>query len=143
MRKFSKINKIFFGLALILLATGCGLKGNPVSPTTAGFQSQGEQKLTATAVENAVMLAWQFQDMAGKISHINIEKSVLGSPGNVCRDCPRVFERIAQLPVRKDNDEYRLRDASVAKGKIYSYRLKLCNEAGICQESQIVEIDFK
>ena len=143
MKKVSVKNKTLFGLALIFLVAGCGLKGNPVPSMTAVSQSQEEQKLTASVAENAVVLTWQLQDAAGKISHINIEKSVLGSAGNTCRDCPRVFEKVAQLPVKKYHQEYRLSDASVKKGKIYSYRLKLCDEAGVCRESQTVEIDFK
>ncbi len=143
MKKFSTKSKILFGLVLIFLVAGCGLKGNPVPSMTVVSQSQERQKLTASAAENAVMLTWQLQDATGKISYITIEKSILGSTGNICRDCPRVFEKIAQFSVKKDHQDYRLSDASVEKGKIYSYRLKLCDEAGVCRESQTVEIDFK
>jgi hypothetical protein len=144
LKKVSVKNKILCGLALILLATGCGLKANPVPPASAVSQNQNEQKLTASADGDAVLLTWQFRYPAGKISYINIEKSQLGSTGNICKDCPRTFEKIAQLPVNdvKKNED-RFNDSLVVKGKIYSYRLKLCDEAGVCQESSTVEIDFK
>jgi len=146
LKKVSVKNKTLFGLALILLITGCGLKANPVSPTSAVFQKQGEQKLTVSADGNAVVLTWQFQNQAGMTSHMNIEKSQLGSAGNICKDCPRTFERIGQLQVlnvKNGKNEYRFTDSLVEKGKTYSYRLKLCDEAGVCRESQTVEIDFK
>lgn len=75
-----------------------------------------------------------------------IERSKLGSAGNICRDCPRTFERMGQMPVESDtnkNQAYRFVDALAQKGSVYSYRLKLCDEAGVCRESQTVEIDFK
>lgn len=146
MKKVSVKNKILFGLALILLTTGCGLKANPVGPTAAILQNQSEQKLTVAADVNTIVLTWQLQNQGGIINYINIEKSQMGSTGNICKDCPRTFERIGQLPlknVKNEKDEYRFVDSLVVKGKIYSYRLKLCDEAGVCQESQTVEIDFK
>ncbi|MDP2853655.1 MAG: hypothetical protein Q8O28_05340 [Smithellaceae bacterium] len=146
MKKVSVKNKILFGLVLILLMTGCGLKANPVSPTSAVFQNQGEQKLTVSNDGNAVVLTWQIQNPDRKISHMNVEKSQLGTAGNICKDCPRTFEVIGQLQVlnvKNGKNEYRFTDSLVEKGKIYSYRLKLCNEAGVCRESQTVEIDFK
>ena len=125
---------------------GCGLKANPVPPASAVSQNQGEQKLTVSADGKAIVLTWQLQNPVGMISYINIEKSQLGSAGNICRDCPRTFEKIGQLPVlnvKNEKNEYRFADSLVEKGKIYSYRLKLCDEADVCRESQTVEIDFK
>jgi len=139
-------NKILFGIVLILLMVGCGLKANPVPPASAVSQNQGEQKLTVSAAGNAVVLTWQLQNQAGILSHIIIEKSQLGSAGNICRDCPRTFEKIGQMQVenaKNEKKEYRFDDLLVEKGKIYSYRLKLYDDAGICRESQAVEIDFK
>lgn len=77
---------------------------------------------------------------------MNIERSQLGGAGNACKDCPRTFERIGQLPVlkaRSEKDDYKYTDSIVEKGKTYSYRLKLCDDAGNCRESQTAEIDFK
>ena len=146
MKKISTKNKIFFGLALIFLASGCGLKDNPAPSTSAVTPKQSEQKLTVSVNENAIVLTWQVQNQAGMISHMNIEKSQLGTAGNICKDCPRMFEKIGQLPVlnvKNGKNEYRFTDSLIEKGKIYSYRLKLCDEAGVCRESQTVEIDFK
>jgi hypothetical protein len=53
---------------------------------------------------------------------------------------------MGQMPVESDtnkNQAYRFVDALAQKGSVYSYRLKLCDEAGVCRESKTVEIDFK
>jgi hypothetical protein len=129
--------------------TGCGVKGNPVMLSTVPDNGRMVQNLSALSDGNAVHLNWDFYGRDAKISYIAVEKSELGSAGNECRDCPRTFERIGQVPVEKigqENREYNhinFTDVHVLKGKIYSYRLKICHETGVCQESQTVEIDFK
>lgn len=146
MKKVTAGNKILLSLVLFLLLAGCGLKGNPVPSASAVLKNQGEQKLTASADGNVIVLVWQLQNPEGKISYIDIEKSELGSTGNICRDCPRTFEKIGQvqiLNVKNENNEYKFSDSNTEKGKIYSYRLKLCDEAGVCCQSQTVEVDFK
>lgn len=144
LKKISVKNKILFCLIFAVGLTGCGLKTNPIPLTSADFQSQNGQEISATADGNTIVLTWLFQDRTGKTSYINIEKSQSGSAEKFCRDCPRLFEKIDQLPVNEiKKKEYRFVDSQVEKGKIYSYRLKLCSEAGICRESQTAEIEFK
>ena len=129
--------------------TGCGVKGNPDILSTIQDKGQIVQNLSAVSAGNAVQLNWDFYGRDTKINYIVVEKSELGSAGNECRDCPRTFERIGQVPIEKisrENREYdsmHFTDVHVINGKIYSYRLKLCHETGACQESQTVEIDFK
>jgi len=135
-----------FFVVAALLVVGCGLKANPVPKATEVSQPRTEQKLQVTADGHAIVLAWQLQNPDGRTSYMNIERSQLGTTGNICQDCPRTFERIGQLPVlsaKSEKDTYRYTDSLVARGRIYSYRLKLCDEAGSCRESQTVEIDFK
>ncbi len=135
--------EIFLCLWMILCLSGCGLKANPTPSTSAVPPGQSDKKMAVSINENAIVLTWNFLDPKGEFRYINIERSRLGSAGNTCRDCPRTFERIAQLTVRSDQNEYRFSDSSVEKGNAYSYRLKICSEIGVCRESQIVEIDYK
>jgi hypothetical protein len=123
---------------MILLAAACGLKGNPVSQKTAEDLTQEESKLTAIVNNESVELTWS--NAKEEDSHVNIERSELGSTGNVCRNCPRSYTRIAQLPLKTNS---RFIDLSVEKGKSYSYRLGLCDKAGSCRQSLAVEIEFK
>jgi hypothetical protein len=144
LKEVSAKNKLLFGLVLMMLMTGCGLKANPVPKASAVLQNQGEQTLTASAEGNAVVLTWRMENPDGRVRHLTIEKSQLGSAGNICGDCPRTFEKVRRLTVGDVmKNDYRFTDPLVEKGKIYRYRLKLCDRADVCRESQTVDIDFK
>ncbi|MHB8139116.1 MAG: hypothetical protein ACYDGO_12120 [Smithellaceae bacterium] len=144
MKKYSAKNKVLWGLVLAILLTGCGLKANPVPLVSVGQQNLVAQELTASADGNSVVLTWTLPDSAVKISYIDVERSRLGSSGNVCKDCPRQFDKVGQLIIDDSKkSEYRFVDALVEKGQTYSYRLKLCDENSVCNESQTVETDFK
>lgn len=139
-------NRGIFYLVLILLTVGCGLKANPVPSASEAAKAKYDPQLNLTAEEKAVVLTWQIRNVDGRITHFNIEKSELGSPGNVCRDCPRSFEKIGQVSAMHSGngkEEFVFIDSQVDKGKTYSYRLGICDVSGVCGESQIVEIDFK
>jgi len=146
LKKGSARNRGIVYLVLVLLMVGCGLKANPVPQASELAKTKYEPRLILSAEEKAIVLAWQLQNVDGRISHFNIDKSELGSRGNVCKDCPRSFERIGQVPVMKSGNgkqKFGFTDSQVEKGKTYSYRLGICDVSGVCSESQIVEIDFK
>lgn len=131
-------------MALVILLAGCGLKANPVPLVTAALPVPFAEKLTAKADENAVVLTWTLNDSAGRTRYIDIGRSRLGSTENVCKDCPRTFENIGQLRVDdRKKTEYSFTDILTEKGQTYSYRLKVCDEADICSESQMVEARMK
>lgn len=147
MKKVSVKNSLCISLILILLTAGCGLKANPVPSASVILTDRVvKQTLKVSAQENVLVLTWQLHDPDGKISYINIEKSELGSAGNVCRDCPRTFQSIGQiqvLNVKKEKNEYSFSDANVEKGKIYTYRLRFCDENAVCRESQTTEFNYQ
>lgn len=104
------------------------------------------QVLNVTAQENAARLYWRTDGALRKAGFVSIEKSVLGSCGNVCRDCPRTYETIAQVMlsgVSDGDNEYAYIDNAVERGKVYSYRLKICDRGGTCVESQAAELDYQ
>ena len=146
MKKGSVRNRGIVFLVLILLTVGCGLKANPVPLASELAKTKYDPQLIITAEGKAVVLAWQLRNVDQRISHFNIEKSELGSRGNVCKDCPRSFEKIGQVPVMNSGEgkqKFGFTDSQVERGKTYSYRLGICDVSGVCSESQIVEMDFK
>jgi len=145
LKRSSAGNKTVLLVLCVFMLAGCGLKADPVPPASSGVQNGAHQTLAVSAEKDAAVLHWRLAS-SGRIRYMIVERSTLGTRGNVCRDCPRTFEpidRMAADDAGKSGREYRFSDLSVEKGKTYSYRLQLCDEGDVCRESQTVEIDFQ
>jgi hypothetical protein len=133
----------------VVFFTGCGLKGNPVSLSAASDHRKIVQNMKAVSSGDAVILKWDFYDKNVKITYIIIERSEVGSAGNECKDCPRTFERVGLVPVKgirlenKESNILSFTDKKVVQGKIYNYRLMLCDDSDVCLEGSAAEINFK
>ncbi|MGA2780302.1 MAG: hypothetical protein ABSF13_00100 [Smithella sp.] len=140
---------IFACLMTLIIFTGCGLKGNPIPLSALSDHRQIVQNVKAVSSGDAVILKWDFCDKDEKINYIAIERSEVGSAGNECKDCPRTFERIGLVPVKEmrlENKEFNIlsfTDKKIVQGKIYNYRLMLCDDSGVCMEGSAAEINFK
>jgi hypothetical protein len=136
-------------LMTLILFTGCGLKGNPVALSAVPNYRQIVQNMKAVSSGDAIILKWDFYDKDANINYIAIEKSEVGSTGNECKDCPRIFERIGEVQVKgikpenKESNILSFTDKKVVYGKIYNYRLMLCEDSGVCLEGATTEINFK
>ena len=135
-------------LMTLIIFTGCGLKGNPVSLSAVSDQQLIVQNMKAISSGDAVILKWDFYDKDAKINYIDIERSEVGSAGNECKDCPRTFKRIGQIMVRgmtenKEPNIHSFTDKKVVKQKTYNYRLMLCDGSNMCLEGATTEINFK
>ncbi len=149
MKKVQVKYRIFYYLILLIFIVACGLKANPVSLSAGPDYQQIVKNLAAVSADDGITLKWDFYDKSGLINYINIEKSEVGSAGNDCKDCPRTFERIGQIPVTEPVTEdkkiktFNFTDKKVELGKIYNYRLMLCDDGGLCREASGVEANFK
>ena len=149
MKRAKGKNSVFVCLVLLFVIIGCGLKSNPQAMRSIPDYRLIVKDMQAIPGDDAVMLKWNFQDRDGKINYINIEKSEVGSAGNECKDCPRTFDRINLMQIKGiilDNKVPSIlsyTDKEVVKGKIYNYRLILCDDAGVCKEASAAEIDYK
>ena len=148
MKKIPPKNSILL-IALFIILTGCGLKGNPVPYPAIADRKPVIKNMEALSIGESVVLKWDFQDKSGLINYIAIERSEVGTPGNECKDCPRIFGRIGQITVKegkpadKEQRALSFTDAKAVKGNIYNYRLMLCEENGNCSEASTAEINFK
>ena len=146
--KFESHNSLIICLVLLFVISGCGLKANPVNMQSMTDYGLIAKDMKAASSDDAVILTWKFQDRDGKISYINIEKSEVGTAGNECKDCPRTFERINQMQIKGIVSDTKVpsvmsyADKKVVKGKIYNYRLILCDDAGVCLEASAAEINY-
>jgi hypothetical protein len=137
---------------MFFFLTGCGIKGNPVMLSRVPDHGQIVQNMEAVSSDNAVILKWDFYDKDSRITNIAIEKSEVGSAGNECKNCPRTFKRVGQVPVKplksqdgqkKEYSSLIFKDKEVEQGKTYNYRLMLCDDSNVCLESSAAEINFK
>ena len=148
MKRVAVKYSIFVCLLTLILFTGCGLKGNPVSLSAVSDHRQIVQNMKAVSSGDAVILKWDFYDKYVKVSYIAIDKSEVGSAGNECKNCPRTFEHVGLVPIKgmrpenKESNTLSFTDKKVVQGKIYNYRLMLCNDSGICLEGPTTEIKF-
>ncbi len=148
MRKNQVINSFLIILLLIILS-GCGFKGNPSPYPVITDRKPVIKNMEALLSGEAVILKWNFQDKNRLIKYIGIERSEAGTLGNECKNCPRTYTRIGQVPVKAGMpvDEgpraLSFEDNKVKKGKIYNYRLMLCEENENCSEASTAEINFK
>ncbi len=149
MKKVTAKNSICACLMTVFFFTGCGLKENPVSLSVASDHRQMVQNMKAVSSGDAVILKWDFYDKEEKINYIAVERSEVGSAGNECKDCPRTFERVGIVPLREMRLENKktsilgFTDKKVVRGKIYNYRLMLCDNSSVCLEGPLAEINFK
>jgi hypothetical protein len=136
-------------LVMFIMLIGCGFKTNPVSYPVIADKKPVIDNLEALAGGEAVVLKWNFRDKSGVINYISIERSEVGTPGNECKNCPRTFQRIGQIPVKEEmpaksgQTTLSYTDANVVKGRIYSYRLMLCAKNGDCSPASTAEINFQ
>jgi hypothetical protein len=149
LKKVHRAEYLLLVLFLMLITTGCGLKGNPVAHSRISQLRPQIINLEPVSLDDSVLLKWKFQDENGLINYINIERSEAGASGNECKDCPRTFEKIGSVSVKramsvdKEQKALSFADKKAVRGKTYKYLLKMCEENGNCSESSIVEIKYQ
>jgi len=132
-----------------MILAGCGFKSNPIPYPAMPDIKPVTSNMEALSLGETVVLNWNFQDKSGLINQINIERSEVGSIGNECKDCPRTFTRIGRInvkegkPADKEKRALSYTDVKAQKGKIYNYRLMLCEGNGNCSEASTAEINYK
>jgi len=140
---------VFYCLILLIIVTGCGLKGNPIASTSVIDYKNLVKNMEASMLNDSVVLKWDFYNKDGIINYILIEKSEVGSAGNECKGCPRTYERIGKIFVKESAREdkkfkaFNFTDKKVERDKTYNYRLMLCDNDAFCSEASNTEINFK
>ena len=149
MKKNPAKYSVFYCLILLIIVTGCGLKGNPIASTSVIDYKNLVKNMEASMLNDSVVLKWDFYNKDGIINYILIEKSEVGSAGNECKGCPRTYERIGKIFVKESAREDKkfkainFTDKKVERDKTYNYRLMLCDNDAFCSEASNTEINFK
>lgn len=123
-------------IALVLCAVlaACGKKAPPRPPH---FVIPQVSDLKAVASDKTVTLSWKMPDAQADVARTRLYRSELQTESGFCPGCPRNFELIAELlpgDLKPENGLAKFTDYNVKNGFLYSYKLALCNSAGICGE---------
>ena len=131
-------------LFLIAIFQGCGKKGDPIPEKI--LLPKAISNLEAKHGQGGIILRWSVEEH-GVLAGFRITRREVGTVSDSCPDCPGEYTLIADLSLfdpkltREGKDAFSYLDATVEPGRIYSYRVVVCNASGGCSEaSNIVGI---
>lgn len=135
---------VFMMLLLIAIFQGCGKKGDPIPDKV--LLPKAISNLEAKHGQGGIILRWSAEEH-GVLTGFRITRSEVGTASGSCPACPGEYTLIADLSLedpkltREGKGAFSYIDATVEPGRIYSYRVVVCNASGGCSEaSNIVEI---
>ena len=120
---------------LLLICTGCGLKGDPIPPKIKLPAAIAD--LSVSSSREGVLLTWSL-DPLEKIGTFQLLRSdpVLGN--EACPGCPQNYRPLRTIPVantglRSEGErKFSYVDWDVRAGYFYSYRIVVCDRTGRC-----------
>lgn len=121
----------------ILLAAGCGKKGDPISARV--VRPPVIADLGATSQAEGILLGWSMTGPQQGIGGFRILRSDAEAAA-ACPECPQDHRTLVQLTVadsrlQRDGEAIRYLDAAVRPGRFYSYRVAACDLRGNCGEA--------
>lgn len=144
--KSNPVRNSLLMIVLVMVVTACGFKGNPLPYSVKTDVKPVIKNMEVSSQNETIALKWNLQDKKGVITYIKVERSETGTPGNACKDCPRTFIGIGRIAVEKkrlENEKLNFTDKNVVRGRIYSYRLMLCEENANCSEAATADMKFE
>ncbi len=137
MRRDRTILLLLIGLIMFsMICTGCGKKDDPMPPMVT-LPIIGD--LTAHSIREGIELDWSLATPPGEASGFKIVRSETGE-NDQCAGCPREYHPFKTVTLADDRltheegKRFRYVDADIKTKGQYSYRIAVCNRAGICGE---------
>ena len=134
MRRNPWFLRLWMGLfTLILISTGCGLKGDPV-PSKIKLPA-AIADLSAASSREGIFLRWSLTDPLEKIGTFQLLRSETVRGSEACPECPQDYRRFKTIPAadaslrREGERKFSYVDGDVRAGHFYSYRIVVCDRA--------------
>jgi hypothetical protein len=131
-------------LCIAVFSPGCGRKAPPVLPGQA--RPPAVDDLSSSINGDMIELAWTIPDEKGKIASdlvgfiVYKSKTSLSEP--VCKECPALFKRIADIPIEeKDINKKITYKETLEKGHRYIYKVTVYADNGVTGKDSN-QIDF-
>ncbi len=138
---------VFTVISTSIFAVGCGIKGPPIPPQT--VIPKPVTDLTKKINQSTLILTWTIPDMgkSARYKGFVVSRSSTLLSSSACTNCPKVFEKVAQIPVvhtKQATAEEKIRFQEVLqKGYRYHYMVKgVTEKGGQSPDSNIVAFDF-
>ncbi len=135
----------FFCVAALILAWGCGRKGNPLPPLR--HEPAAIKDLRAENQPDGILLSWSIPQVDGRQKKIQ-KIRVLRAEGAVsCKSCPGKWTLMAEIhldspsPTQRRDGRIQYLDSEVSDGKVYQYRIiSVTKSGGMSPPSNTVQI---
>ena len=144
-KNFRRSLVTIFSILLCIIVFGCGRKAAPVPP---GQVSPPAVDDLSSSIDGDILeLAWTIPDERGKIvsglGGFIVYKSKTSFSNPVCKGCPVLFKRIADIPVQEKNINKRITyRETLEKGCRYIYKVTVYTKTGASgKDSNYIELD--
>ena len=123
-------------LVTVMIAAGCGKKGDPIPPRTKPLPVISD--LSVGSVPSGIELRWSVSGTGDVIGSFKIGRSERAPEGGACPGCPQEYQPIGALNVRQERlpvggkRDLSYIDGDVKEGHYYSYRIVFCASNGFC-----------
>lgn len=136
-----------FSILLCIVVFGCGRKAPPIPPGQ--VKPPTVDDLSSSIDEDILELAWTIPDEKGKIASdlggFIVYKSKTSLSESDCKDCPVLFKRIADIPIKeKDINKKIIYMENLEKGYRYIYKVTVyTNTEASGKDSNYIEFDHQ
>jgi len=134
-------------LCIAVFSPGCGRKAPPIPPGQT--RPPAVDDLSSSINGDMLDLAWTIPDEKGKIASdlggFIVYKSKTSLSGSACKECPVLFKRIADIPIKeKDINKKIIYMENLEKGYRYIYKVTVyTNTEASGKDSNYIEFDHQ
>lgn len=130
-------------LALLIAAVwaGCGKKGDPLPPDM--VLPAGAHDLRVVREAESIRLSWVLPEKEKNLRRVVIQRSEFETVLDRCPECPQDYRIVADLQLgdprleRTGGRETAYVDRDVRSGRLYMYRILVCNTGGACSDPSL------
>ncbi|PKN35086.1 MAG: hypothetical protein CVU61_05305 [Deltaproteobacteria bacterium HGW-Deltaproteobacteria-19] len=145
------VDRLAIILVLVLLFaaawTGCGKKGDPLPPDMVLPVAAHDLRVLRQA--EGVRISWVLPEKERNLHRVVIQRSEFETMLDRCPECPQEYRILADLQLgdprldRTGGREMAYMDMDVRSGRLYMYRILVCNSGGACSDASLpAEIKF-